>query len=69
MAKKDREPIIVKPEDIDPRYDWKRPIMALGPNAVDFEERIDFRRLHRYGLDGVGHLPTPKKDDRIVLAN
>ena len=50
MAKKDREPIIVKPEDVDPRYDWKRPIMALGPNAVDFEERIDFRRLHRYRL-------------------
>ncbi|MDE2227712.1 MAG: aminopeptidase P family protein [Alphaproteobacteria bacterium] len=45
-----REPIIVNPEDIDPRYDWKRPIMALGPNAVDFEERIDFRRLHRYRL-------------------
>lgn len=50
MAKKDRKPIIVKPEDIDPRYDWRRPIMALGPNAVDFEERIDFRRLHRYRL-------------------
>src|SRR5690348_6844512 len=50
MAKKNREPIIVKPEDVDPRYDWKRPIMALGPNAVDFEERIDFRRLHRYRL-------------------
>ena len=50
MVKKNREPIIVKPEDVDPRYDWKRPIMALGPNAVDFEERIDFRRLHRYRL-------------------
>ena len=50
MAKKNREPIVVKPEDVDPRYDWKRPIMALGPNAVDFEERIDFRRLHRYRL-------------------
>ena len=24
--------------------------MALGPSAVDFEERIDFRRLHRYRL-------------------
>ncbi|MGH7013692.1 MAG: M24 family metallopeptidase [Stellaceae bacterium] len=45
-----REPIVVSPEDVDPRYDWKRPVMALGPNAVDFEERIDFRRLHRYRL-------------------
>ncbi len=50
MAKKNREPIVVNSEDIDPRYDWKRPIMALGPNAVDFEERVDFRRLHRYRL-------------------
>ena len=50
MAKKPVEPSIVKSEDVDPRYDWKRPIMNWGPNAVDFEERIDFRRLHRYRL-------------------
>jgi Xaa-Pro aminopeptidase len=50
MAKRPIEPSIIKPEDIDPRHDWKRPIMALGPSAVDFEERVDFRRLHRYRL-------------------
>jgi Xaa-Pro dipeptidase len=50
MAKNHTEPSIVKPEDVDPRYDWKRPIMNWGPNAVDFEERLDFRRLHRYRL-------------------
>ncbi|HXP30864.1 MAG TPA: M24 family metallopeptidase [Stellaceae bacterium] len=50
MAKKPIEPKIINPEDIDPRHDWRRPIMALGPSAVDFEERIDFRRLHRYRL-------------------
>jgi len=50
MARNHTEPSIVKPEDIDPRYDWKRPIMNWGPNAVDFEERLDFRRLHRYRL-------------------
>jgi Xaa-Pro aminopeptidase len=50
MAKKPIEPKLVKPEDIDPRYNWERPIMALGPTAVDFEERIDFRRLHRYRI-------------------
>ena len=51
MAKKrDPEPKIILPEDIDPRHDWTRPIPALGPMAVDFEERIDFRRLHRYRL-------------------
>ncbi len=48
--KKQPEPKIVNPADIDPRHDWTRPIMALGPMAVDFEERIDFRRLHRYRL-------------------
>src|SRR5258708_1171263 len=51
MAKtKHPEPIIVKPEDVDPRHDWNRPLMALGQMAVDFEERVDFRRLHRYRL-------------------
>ena len=50
MPKKQPEPKIIDPSDIDPRHDWQRPIMALGPMAVDFEERIDFRRLHRYRL-------------------
>ena len=50
MPKKRPEPKIVKPEDIDPRHDWSRPIMALGQMAVDFEERVDFRRLHDYRL-------------------
>ncbi len=44
------EPKVVKPEDIDPRHDWSRPLMALGQMAVDFEERVDFRRLHNYRL-------------------
>lgn len=50
MAKKQPEPKIVKPEDVDPRHDWSRPLMALGAMAVDFEERVDFRRLHSYRL-------------------
>jgi Xaa-Pro aminopeptidase len=50
MKKRPPEPKIVTHDDIDPRHDWTRPIMALGPMAVDFEERIDFRRLHRYRL-------------------
>jgi Xaa-Pro aminopeptidase len=40
----------IAPADLEPRYDWSRPIPALGPMAVDFEERVDFRRLHRYRL-------------------
>jgi len=37
-------------EDIDPRHDWQRPLGAPGVMNVDFEERVDFRRLHRYRL-------------------
>ncbi len=50
MTKQLREPVIVRPEDIDPHHDWTRPIMALGQMAVDFEQRVDFRRLHSYRL-------------------
>ena len=50
MARKAPEPVIVRPEDIDPHHDWTRPIMALGQMAVDFEQRVDFRRLHSYRL-------------------
>jgi len=50
MAKKPPEPKVIVEADIDPGHDWSKPIMALGPMAVDFEERIDFRRLHRYRL-------------------
>jgi len=50
MAKKPPEPSIVKSDDIDPRYEWNRPVMNFGPSAVDFEARVDFRRLHRYRL-------------------
>ena len=50
MSNQRPEPKIVTPEDIDPRHDWSRPLMALGQMAVDFEERVDFRRLHKYRL-------------------
>jgi Xaa-Pro aminopeptidase len=41
---------LISAEDIDPRHDWTRPLGAPGVMAVDFEERVDFRRLHRYRL-------------------
>jgi Xaa-Pro aminopeptidase len=44
------ERLTISPEDVDPRHDWKRPLAAPGTMAVDFEERVDFRRLHRYRL-------------------
>jgi Xaa-Pro dipeptidase len=52
MAKRTRrpEPKIVRPDDIDPKHRWDRPLQAPGRTQVDFEERIDFRRLHDYRL-------------------
>jgi Xaa-Pro aminopeptidase len=51
MARKNSiDPIVVKPEDIDPHHRWHRPLQAPGPMQVDFEERVDFQRLHRYRL-------------------
>ncbi len=48
--KKSAGPKIIRPDDIDPHHDWKRPLHAPGHTQVDFEERIDFRRLHDYRL-------------------
>ncbi|MEO5701917.1 MAG: M24 family metallopeptidase [Casimicrobiaceae bacterium] len=49
-AKKPPEPRIVRPDDIDPNHHWDRPLQAPGHTQVDFEERINFRRLHDYRL-------------------
>src|SRR5437868_7601715 len=40
----------IRAEDINPRYNWGRHLPALGIMGVDFEERVDYRRLHRYRL-------------------
>ena len=43
----------ISAEDISPRYNWGRALPALGTMGVDFEERVDYRRLHRYRLSRV----------------
>jgi Xaa-Pro dipeptidase len=40
----------VDPNDINPRYNWGRHLPALGTMGVDFEERVDYRRLHNYRI-------------------
>ena len=45
-----RDPVQIRAEDINPRYNWGRALPALGIMGVDFEERVDYRRLHRYRL-------------------
>ena len=37
-------------EDINPRYNWARALPAFGTMGVDFEQRVDYRRLHNYRL-------------------
>src|ERR1700733_11566115 len=59
MDEPPREPTAIRAEDINPRYNWGRALPALGITAVDFEERVDYRRLHRYRL-GRGE-PGPGK--------
>ena len=44
------EPKVIKGSDIDPKFNWKRALGAPGHTSVDFEERVDFRRLHNYRL-------------------
>ena len=50
MAEHRHEPVVIRPQDLDPRHQWDRPIQAPGQMQVDFEERVDFRRLHNYRL-------------------
>src|SRR6266702_4803576 len=50
MDQKMRE---IRAEDINPRFNWGRALPALGTMGVDFEERVDYRRLHRYRLSRI----------------
>ncbi len=50
MMKSQHEPKIVRPDDIDPHHRWDRPLQAPGQTQVDFEERVNYRRLHDYRL-------------------
>jgi len=43
-------PRTVRAEDVNPRWNWGRALPALGTMGVDFEERVDYRRLHNYRL-------------------
>ena len=50
MTKSHTEPTVVRPDDINPHHRWDRPLQAPGQTQVDFEERVNFRRLHDYRL-------------------
>ena len=50
MDERTRDPLKITAEDINPRYNWGRHLPVLGTMGVDFEERVDYRRMHRYRL-------------------
>src|ERR1700687_55873 len=51
MRKKDKTPEFVPIDrDLKPMHRWHRPLQAPGITQVDFEERVNFPRLHRYRL-------------------
>jgi Xaa-Pro dipeptidase len=52
MRKKDKTPefVPIDKKDLDPGHRWHRPLQAPGITQVDFEERVNFPRLHRYRL-------------------
>jgi Xaa-Pro aminopeptidase len=43
----------VNPDDINPRFNWGRHLPTLGTMGVDFEARVDYRRLHKYRIGRV----------------
>jgi Xaa-Pro dipeptidase len=50
MAKKSKKPefVPVNEADLNPSHRWNRPLQAPGITQVDFEERVNFPRLHKY---------------------
>jgi Xaa-Pro aminopeptidase len=54
-----RNAIAVTPDAVDPRHRWDRPLQAPGHMQVDFEERVDFRRLNAYRLGRVRQALAP----------
>ena len=55
-----REAPTRKTDPTEPQHRWDRPIQAPGHTQVDFEERVDFRRLHDYRVGRVRRR-TPSK--------
>lgn len=43
-------PLLLKPQDLEPRWDWERHLPSPGFTSVDFERRVDFDRLRSYRL-------------------
>jgi Xaa-Pro dipeptidase len=65
MARKSPTP--PSASDVDPRHRWDRPLQAPGHMQVDFEERVDFRRLHAYRVGRVRQALAPSGLGALLL--
>ena len=43
-------PLVLKPQDLEPHWDWERHLPSPGFTSVDFESRVNFDRLRAYRL-------------------
>ena len=50
MAANEETSGVLHPDDIDPGHIWDKAVPAPGHNNVDFDERVNFGRLHEYRL-------------------
>lgn len=50
MAPSDEYAGLINPDDLDPGHVWGKAVPAPGHRNVDFEERVNFTRLHKYRL-------------------
>ena len=67
MNSKLLHPKSISLDDLDPRIDWNRPLMAPGHMGVDFETRVDFKRLHKYRLSRAKQALTNSDVSALIL--
>jgi Xaa-Pro dipeptidase len=55
------------PDSLDPHWRWNRALPAPGHTSVDFEVRVDFRRLHAYRLGRIRQALKNSKCGALLL--
>jgi len=55
------------PDALDPHWRWNRALPAPGHTSVDFEVRVDFRRLHSYRLARIRQALKASKCGALLL--
>ena len=55
------------PDPLAPHWNWRRALPAPGHTSVDFEVRVDFRRLHAYRLARIRQALKSSKCGALLL--